>query len=85
MALSKKFYKLSHQFFTYLEQLHNMSCIVKDIEIGLVDFYALHDDREIFLCYCYGEKDITHWHEVDEGYPGRQPISLLEDFHTDGA
>ncbi|MBI4738312.1 DUF2203 domain-containing protein [Candidatus Woesearchaeota archaeon] len=81
IALSKKFYKLSHQFFTHLERLHNMSCIVKDIEVGLVDFYSLHDDREIFLCYQYGDKDIRHWHEIDEGCIERQSTSFLDDHH----
>ena len=81
ITLSKKFHKLSTQFFTYLQQLHNMSCIVKDIEIGLIDFYALHEGREIFLCYRYGEADITHWHEIGDGYTGRQSVSSLEEFH----
>ena len=43
-------------------------------EAGLVDFYSLREDRPIFLCWRLGEDRITHWHEVDSGFSGRQPI-----------
>jgi hypothetical protein len=39
-----------------------------------VDFYSLREDRPIFLCWKLGEDRITHWHEIDAGYSGRQPI-----------
>ena len=47
---------------------------IKDINIGLLDFSALKDGREVYLCWKYGEGDIAFWHEVDAGYAGRQPI-----------
>jgi len=39
-----------------------------------VDFYSLREDRPIFLCWRLGEDRITHWHEIDSGFAGRQPI-----------
>ena len=48
--------------------------IVKDINTGLVDFPALHEGREVYLCWKYGEEQIDFWHEVDGGFSGRQPI-----------
>lgn len=48
--------------------------LLKDINIGLVDFPALREDREIYLCWKYGEEDIQFWHEIDAGYAGRRPL-----------
>lgn len=48
--------------------------LIKDINIGLLDFPALRNGREVYLCWQYGEGDIAFWHEVDAGYAGRQPI-----------
>ena len=46
----------------------------KGFEAGLVDFYSLREDRPIFLCWRLGEARITHWHEIESGFAGRQPI-----------
>jgi hypothetical protein len=58
----------------YLEELESIGCLFKGFEEGLVDFYALKDDRLVFLCWKLGEEHITHWHEVDTGFAGRRPI-----------
>ncbi len=47
---------------------------VKDINTGLLDFSALKDGREVYLCWKYGEEEIEYWHEVEAGFAGRQPI-----------
>ena len=57
-----------------LKELEQVGCVFKGFENGLVDFYALRDDRLVFLCWRLGEDHVTHWHEVDVGYPGREPI-----------
>src|SRR5215207_10127780 len=51
--------------------------LIKDINIGLLDFPALKDGREVYLCWQYGEPDIAYWHEVEAGYSGRQPIDTF--------
>jgi hypothetical protein len=51
--------------------------LIKDINTGLLDFLALKDGREVYLCWQYGEGDIAFWHEVDAGYAGRQPIQTF--------
>jgi len=48
--------------------------VFKGFEAGLVDFYSLRDDRPIFLCWRLGEDHIGHWHEIESGFAGRQPI-----------
>ena len=50
---------------------------IKDINIGLLDFSAERDGREVYLCWKYGEDDIAFWHEIDAGYAGRQPIETF--------
>ena len=47
---------------------------IKDLGAGLIDFRALRQDREVFLCWKYGEDAIRFWHEPEAGFPGRQPI-----------
>ena len=46
----------------------------KDLGLGLVDFPHLRDGREVNLCWKYGEREIRHWHDLDEGYAGRKPL-----------
>jgi hypothetical protein len=47
---------------------------VKDLDIGLLDFPCLVGDEVILLCWKLGEKGITHWHGMEEGFKGRKPI-----------
>jgi len=58
----------------WLGELDQVGCVFKGFEPPLVDFYALREDRPVFLCWRLGEERITHWHEVDAGYSGRQAI-----------
>ena len=58
----------------YLQELEAVGCVFKGFEAGLVDFYSLRDDRPVFLCWRLGEERISHWHEIDSGFAGRQPI-----------
>jgi hypothetical protein len=47
---------------------------VKDLQRGLVDFPAILDGREVFLCWEQDEEDIEFWHELDAGYAGRERL-----------
>jgi len=47
---------------------------VKDLDIGLLDFPCLVGEEVILLCWKLGEKGITHWHGMEEGFAGRKPI-----------
>ena len=59
---------------TYLQELESIGCLFKGFDGGLVDFYSLRDDHPIFLCWRLGEERITHWHEIEAGAAGRQPV-----------
>jgi hypothetical protein len=54
--------------------IQDMGVEVKDLTIGLIDFVALHDGREVYLCWKYGEECVQFWHEIEAGFAGRQPI-----------
>jgi hypothetical protein len=55
-------------------RVNDLGCLVKDLDIGLVDFYALHEGEPVFLCWQFGEREVSHWHGVDEGYAARRPL-----------
>ncbi len=67
----------------YLQELEAVGCVFKGFDAGLVDFHSLRGDQVIFLCWRLGEERITHWHELDAGFAGRQPIdhSVLMETH----
>jgi hypothetical protein len=57
-----------------LAEIEETGVIIKDLDMGLVDFPALREGRVVFLCWMASEQAITHWHETDEGYTGRRPL-----------
>ena len=57
-----------------LHQIQEMDIEVKDLVTGLIDFVALKDGREVYLCWKYGEEQIQFWHEIEAGFQGRQLI-----------
>lgn len=57
-----------------ITNIQSHGCVLKDIEKGLIDFYAKHQDRDIFLCWKMDETEISFWHETTEGFSGRQSI-----------
>ncbi|OLD84971.1 MAG: hypothetical protein AUG55_01810 [Candidatus Rokubacteria bacterium 13_1_20CM_4_70_13] len=57
-----------------LEKVVELGGRPKDLGLGLVDFPHLRDGREVNLCWQYGEREIRHWHGLDEGYAGRKPL-----------
>ncbi|MGH7560293.1 MAG: DUF2203 domain-containing protein [Gemmatimonadales bacterium] len=58
----------------FLGEIEAIGCLFKGFDAGLVDFYTIREDRLVFLCWRVDEEHITHWHDVDAGYAGRQPI-----------
>lgn len=57
-----------------LAEIDSTGVQVKDLDIGLLDFPCLVGDQLILLCWKLGEKAITHWHGLEEGFKGRKPI-----------
>ena len=59
---------------TAIEQVQEVGCVVKDLDMGLIDFPTLFRDEEVYLCWKLGEPKIAFWHGVDEGFRGRKAI-----------
>jgi hypothetical protein len=57
-----------------LNELDAVDVVVRDVERGLVDFPALRDGEEVYLCWLVDEDEIRFWHEPDAGFAGRQPL-----------
>jgi hypothetical protein len=57
-----------------LETIEQSGIVLRDIDRGLVDFPALIEEREVYLCWELGEDDVAYWHDLDAGYGGREPL-----------
>jgi len=57
-----------------LAEIDAIGVQVKDLNTGLLDFPCKMDGEIILLCWKLGEKEITHWHTVESGFGGRQPL-----------
>ena len=57
-----------------LIELEEKGVVLKDIDSGIVDFPHLRDEEEVFLCWKIGEMTVGHWHALNAGFRGRQPL-----------
>jgi hypothetical protein len=57
-----------------LAEIDAIGVQVKDLKTGLLDFPCKIDGEIVLLCWKLGEKEITHWHTVESGFGGRQPL-----------
>jgi hypothetical protein len=61
----------------YIHQIQATGAVLKDLNLGLLDFSAWRNDHEVYLCWKYGEQDIKYWHEIEAGFAGRQLIDTF--------
>ncbi len=57
-----------------LATLQESGIVIRDIDRGLLDFPALIDGREVYLCWELDDEAVDHWHDLDSGYGGREPL-----------
>ena len=57
-----------------VEKIQDYGCVVKDLDIGLIDFPTLFHGEEVYLCWKLGESGIEFWHGIHEGFRGRKAI-----------
>jgi hypothetical protein len=62
---------------SYLKELEQIGCEFKGFDEGLVDFHGRLDEREILWCWRLGEDRISHFHDLEAGFAGRQPIPAV--------
>ncbi len=57
-----------------LTELQDAGVVLRDLDRGLVDFPAVRDGSEVYLCWVEGEPEVGFWHGPDAGYAGREPL-----------
>jgi len=57
-----------------INRIEAYGCVVKDIDLGLLDFPALRDGRQVYLCWKSGEASVGHWHGTDETFVDRKRL-----------
>jgi hypothetical protein len=57
-----------------IAEIDSIGVQVKDLDTGLLDFPFRLDEEIVLLCWRMGETAIEHWHTVDAGFQGRQPV-----------
>jgi hypothetical protein len=57
-----------------LGTLEEAGIVVRDIDRGLIDFPAIREGNEVYLCWELGEDAVEHWHDLESGYRGRQQL-----------
>lgn len=62
------------RFHTLMHHLNDLGVEIKDVTIGLIDFRAMHEGRDVYLCWKYNEGRIQFWHEIEAGFQGRRVI-----------
>ncbi|MCH6544696.1 MAG: DUF2203 domain-containing protein [Deltaproteobacteria bacterium] len=61
-----------------VEEVNDLGCVCKGVEQGLVDFPCLLGEEVVFLCWQYGEEDVSHWHRIRDGFAGRRTLLDLD-------
>jgi hypothetical protein len=67
--------KDTHRLQGYIDELNELGVEAKGVLDGLVDFPSLMEGRIVYLCWRLGEPEVLHWHELEAGFAGRQPLT----------
>jgi hypothetical protein len=73
-ALRAEHSQLAETMKSALDRILETGCLVKDLEVGLLDFPAVINNEEVYLCWKVGEDRIRYYHRQDEGFAGRKPL-----------
>ena len=57
-----------------IAEIDSIGVQVKDVDAGLLDFPCRLEDQVVLLCWRMGETAIEHWHTIEDGFKGRQPV-----------
>jgi hypothetical protein len=75
LALEQEIHALAMEIDRYIRELEELGVEFKGPEMGLVDFPGMLAGRRVYLCWRLGEPSVQHWHELDTGFAGRQPLT----------
>ncbi|MCA1688396.1 MAG: DUF2203 domain-containing protein [Actinobacteria bacterium] len=64
----------AYKLYLAVARIRELGVLLKDLDMGLLDFPHERDGRVVFLCWHPPEERVAYWHEIETGYPGRQPL-----------
>ena len=67
------------------QKLEDLGCVLKDLNVGLVDFPAVRLGVRVWLCWKSGERKVNFWHGLHEGFVNRKPVNENEFYSDDTA
>ncbi|HYL61650.1 MAG TPA: DUF2203 domain-containing protein [Candidatus Methylomirabilis sp.] len=73
-AVRAEHQQLAQSLKTALNRILETGCLIKDLEVGLLDFPAVIDNEDVYLCWKLGEDRIRFYHRQNEGFAGRKPL-----------
>jgi hypothetical protein len=73
-AVRAEHQQLAESLKSALDRILETGCIIKDLDVGLLDFPAIIDNQDVYLCWKLGEDRIRFYHRQDEGFAGRKPL-----------
>ncbi len=68
-----------------IQKVDDLGCVLKDMNIGLIDFPAVRLGTRVWLCWKLGEESVSSWHGLHEGYAGRKLVDEKEFYEDDVA
>jgi hypothetical protein len=71
---SRRCTELKAEVVRIISRIEAYGCVMKDIDLGLLDFPALRNGRPVFLCWKAGETAVAHWHGSDETFVDRKTL-----------
>jgi hypothetical protein len=64
----------AYNLYLAVERIRELGVVLKDLDMGLLDFPHEREGRVVFLCWHPPEERVAFWHEIEAGYAGRQPL-----------
>ena len=78
-VLQREVQLLAREIQGFMGELRELGVEFKGFDLGLVDFPSEREGRLVYLCWKLGEDSVAWWHELEDGYRGRQPlVSMVE-------
>ena len=77
---SRRLSQLAQEFGRLDQLVHGIldaGAEIKDLGVGLLDFPAWRADHAVYLCWKHGEPEIEFWHEIEDGFAGRQAVDTF--------
>jgi hypothetical protein len=64
----------AYKLYLAIGRIQELGVLLKDLDMGLLDFPHEREGRVVFLCWHPPEERIEYWHEIEAGYAGRKPL-----------